>query len=167
MKKCNKCGIEKSLTEFHNDKDKKDGKATLCKACKCANTARFRETNPQYMSKWRSYNKEEVKDYNYQHYHNNLIYHRNRQLKNYYGITLEEFEAILKAQGESCAICGADSCSDGRSFNVDHNHATGEVRGILCRPCNAGLGMFKDSPEIMINAYQYLINKGHYGSKAA
>lgn len=167
MKKCNKCGIEKDLTDFHNDRSKRDSKSTICKTCRCANTALHRKTNPEYMSKWRSYNQDHIKDYNYKHYHENLVYHRNRQLKRTYGISLDEYEVLLSSQGEGCAICGVDSCLDGMSFTVDHNHETGEVRGILCRHCNTGLGMFKDSPNIIKNAYQYLIEKGHYGQEPA
>ena len=72
-----------------------------------------------------------------------------------YGLTLEEYCQMLEDQEGSCAICG-------RSFtkefypNVDHNHTTSKVRGLLCTPCNRGLGLFQDNPDILRAAATYL-----------
>lgn len=54
-------------------------------------------------------------------------------------------------EGKSCVICGA---ADGLA--VDHCHTTGEIRGVLCRPCNLGLGYFRDDPERLLGAIKYL-----------
>lgn len=74
-------------------------------------------------------------------------------LKHHYGITFEEFSIMLKAQGHRCAICK-------KRFrkipNVDHDHKTKIVRGLLCGTCNIGLGMFKDSSVFLESASGYL-----------
>jgi hypothetical protein len=76
---------------------------------------------------------------------------RNYHLKRRYGIGVAEFDALLASQGGVCAICGT---SDPQ--HVDHDHACGNVRGILCFNCNGGLGQFKDSPDLLQNAIGYL-----------
>ena len=68
-----------------------------------------------------------------------------------YGVTDEEVERLFARQGGLCPICrvsGADS--------VDHCHASGRIRAILCRACNAGLGMFRDDPARLRAAAAYL-----------
>jgi hypothetical protein len=47
---------------------------------------------------------------------------------------------------------------------IDHNHDTGEFRGVLCKTCNRALGLFRDNPDIIFNAYDYLIKNGSYGN---
>jgi hypothetical protein len=57
-----------------------------------------------------------------------------------------------------CAICKRP-CSTGRSLAVDHNHETGEVRGLLCKACNQALGLFEDDTNRMTIAIEYLTRK--------
>jgi DNA-directed RNA polymerase subunit M/transcription elongation factor TFIIS len=66
-----------------------------------------------------------------------------------YGISKKEMTKLLESG--KCAICGGDT-----ALGVDHSHETGEVRGLLCRTCNSGLGFFRDSPELLQKAIQYL-----------
>lgn len=70
------------------------------------------------------------------------------------GITPAERDAMLEAQGGKCAICGT-SGTDVR-WCADHCHTTGAVRGVLCHPCNSGLGMFRDNPVALAAAIDYL-----------
>lgn len=70
-----------------------------------------------------------------------------------YGITEEDYLKMLQEQDNSCAICGT---KDWDIPHIDHNHATGKVRGLLCRECNLGLGKFGDSVELMLEAISYL-----------
>ena len=71
-----------------------------------------------------------------------------------YGLTKEEL-AILLTQHEACAICGTVAWGH-KGPQVDHCHATGKVRGILCQSCNNGLGRFKDDPSRLRAAVEYL-----------
>lgn len=75
-----------------------------------------------------------------------------------YGITLEDEQALYDQQGGCCAICGAALGPYGlnRHAHLDHDHATGIVRGILCRGCNLGLGNFMDEPTLLEIAITYL-----------
>lgn len=81
----------------------------------------------------------------------------NKRYKSRYGITLTEYKLKLKEQNNKCLICNIDE-KDSRSNKlvVDHDHKTGEVRGLLCHNCNCGLGHFKDSTQFMENAIEYL-----------
>lgn len=79
---------------------------------------------------------------------------RNSSLKKNYGITIEEFELILKDQGNRCAICRTDD--PGRQWFVDHCHTVNRVRGILCSSCNSVLGYAKDDTSILKAAIKYL-----------
>ena len=86
---------------------------------------------------------------------------RRAQYKRKYGITVDEYEARLAAQDGRCAICrrtpGAEAAS-GRfaELFVDHDHATGAVRGLLCHGCNAGVGLLGDDPARLLAAADYL-----------
>ena len=69
--------------------------------------------------------------------------------------------AMLKKQDGKCAICGARTPGSGKKmWSIDHDHATGEVRGLLCGTCNTGLGMFKDSADNLRAAANYLDQHG-------
>jgi len=76
-----------------------------------------------------------------------------------YGISEDQYQAMLKDQGNACAICGSTEWPAGLhpgSPHVDHDHSTGVVRGLLCGYCNQGLGMFRDDPERLRAAIRYL-----------
>lgn len=73
--------------------------------------------------------------------------------KKKYGMTNDEVNALLLAQDSSCAICKKNL---GEVFDIDHNHSTGAVRGLLCRSCNMALGIFQDDPNILTEAVCYL-----------
>lgn len=70
-----------------------------------------------------------------------------------YGITREEFEALRQEQGGACAICRRDF---DKTPHIDHDHETGLVRGLLCRECNLGLGLFGDDVARLRAAIEYL-----------
>lgn len=80
---------------------------------------------------------------------------RRSQWKYLYGITPEQFESLFSAQGRACAICRTPDFGT-RAPHIDHCHETGKVRGILCDPCNRGLGTFGDDPARIDAAAEYL-----------
>lgn len=73
-----------------------------------------------------------------------------------YGINLDQYEAMLSRQGGKCAICRLAPLPGKRSLAVDHCHATGLVRGLLCHKCNVGLGCFRDDVDLFLTAVSYL-----------
>ena len=83
---------------------------------------------------------------------------RDYQLQKKFGLSRAEYYAMLRQQGGRCAICGShDPGTKAKGqFCVDHDHATGEVRGLLCNGCNTGLGSFKDDPLALLKAAAYL-----------
>jgi len=91
---------------------------------------------------------------------------RRHWLKKKYGITIEQFDEILKSQNGVCAICknGNDHLTKWgtktKRMTVDHNHKTGKVRGLLCHKCNAALGRFKEKTENFRAAILYLESHG-------
>ncbi len=142
-KKCNCCGEIKSTTEFYKQKrcDGKWGFCSSCKKCEAKRVKKYYKENPEKTNK------------------NNA----KKNLKRKYGITPEDKENMLKKQNYKCSICGKEIFLFGESKKdmekiacVDHDHATGEVRGLLCNNCNKGLGNFKDNQEYLSNAISYL-----------
>lgn len=83
-------------------------------------------------------------------------HNRKATLKRYYGITVEEYDALLVAQGGLCAICRGPQTHGRENLDVDHCHATGRIRGLLCSHCNRGIGLLGDDPERMRAAAAYL-----------
>lgn len=79
-------------------------------------------------------------------------------LRRLYGISLAEYQALLDKQGGSCGICKGPPMgrSNGVYYHVDHDHQTGEVRGLLCSNCNTALGLFRDDVELLQKAIAYL-----------
>ncbi len=74
-----------------------------------------------------------------------------------HSITQPEFDSMLAAQGGACKICGQALESSGRTgLHIDHDHKTDKIRGLLCSSCNVGLGFFRDDPERLIAAINYL-----------
>ena len=71
-----------------------------------------------------------------------------------YGISESEFSELWRKQAGCCAICGITL--DGGKYRIDHDHATGRVRGLLCVSCNTGIGLLRDSAEVLMSAAKYL-----------
>lgn len=85
------------------------------------------------------------------------IRQRGATLLRKFGLTLEQYDEMLAAQDGCCSICKSDATIEGHSFDVDHDHKTGKVRGILCRTCNLMLGAGKDDPDILYAGWRYLL----------
>ena len=90
----------------------------------------------------------------YQEYLNRV--RRNAFIKRTYGITQDDYLAMLEAQGGRCAICKRPDNYKSKWFDIDHCHTTKRVRGLLCRNCNKGLGNFKDDVSLMTSAIGYI-----------
>lgn len=84
-------------------------------------------------------------------------YNRQQNLKPY-DMTVKHYEDLLSAQSGNCAICLGENHLPNIVLFVDHNHTTGQVRGLLCARCNTGIGLLKDDIGIMFSAIEYLQN---------
>lgn len=110
---------------------------------------------------WRKNNKEKLKEY-YQKRQTSperKEYDRIRSYQRRYGITREIFLEMRERQNRCCAICGRhedEKLSRWGTLCIDHDHKTGQVRKLLCAQCNKGLGSFRDSPELLEKAMEYI-----------
>lgn len=162
---CSMCRTAKPVSAF-SYRDKARGKLQArCKDCcsvvfknyRHANLDKFREykrmqrpENRERAAELRRKRKQEAPE-------REFMRKRQSYLRTQFGITHEDYEALLASQGGVCAICGTRD--PGRSspyFHVDHCHVTSEVRGLLCNGCNLGLGHFKDDRDRLSAAITYL-----------
>ena len=127
-KKCPQCNKTKSVEAFPKNVTTSDGYGAYCKPCHNLTSRENRRIN-----------------------HGNRGYH----LKRRYGITQEDFDRLVAGQEGKCAIC--QTLPSGiKPWHVDHNHATGKIRGVLCHHCNTGLGNLKDNVAVLKRAIAYL-----------
>jgi len=175
---CSECKEEKSLTEFNlHHVHVKEGVSKyrgLCKSCESKwkhdfyqrpenkekrkvynlRHAKKRKTwkqKPKVKAKAREYAKEYARKYPERI--------QNSYWKRRFGITLHDYQELLKKQNFRCAICGSEKPNGGprmKKLAVDHSKKSGEIRGLLCFNCNVGLGAFKDSRDILQKAVDYL-----------
>ena len=122
--RCSRCGHEKAPEDFPRNKRGPDGRHWNCRSCHSDQNRESRAKNGGA---------------------------RKYHLKKRYGITLQEFDALITKQGFLCPICLRRP-----AVHVDHHHASGTVRGILCEMCNGGLGQFRDNPATIESAIEYL-----------
>ena len=120
---------------------------------KAENPDALREKSRVAMAEWRKKNPERAKANQQRYYANNPEKVRATVVKYRYGITLEQWHTIFEQQGNRCAICGV---TETRGWCVDHCHSTGRVRGILCHPCNTGIGFMEEDTERLSRAIDYL-----------
>jgi hypothetical protein len=78
-----------------------------------------------------------------------------------YGLTLDEYHALLEAQNHCCEICGRESACVG-PLVVDHDHSANRVRALLCQRCNRGVGQFLEVPEFLRRAADYIERHGSW-----
>lgn len=98
-----------------------------------------------YTREWNARNPDKVKARNW------------KQKLRRYGLTQEQYDALMDRQGGMCAICSCGfSDSVRRRINVDHCHRSGRVRGLLCNSCNLGLGLFAELATVLGRAAEYL-----------
>ena len=123
-----------------------------------------RQTNEERNAKktlWRARNKHKVAEANRRYHEAHPRDHKNANLLRRYGITVEDRDKMLAAQGGCCAACGTPVNTSSKEWSVDHDHATHMVRGILCHHCNVALGMVYDDIEILKFLIEYL--EKHHG----
>ena len=137
-KKCPKCGVEHSGTN------------SKCPAC-------YADWSKAWRLKNRVKSTEICRAYRKRHPDRWRAYNRKYSLRTTYGITPEIYEQMMQAQGGACAICKTKTPSGpGKKLMVDHNHSTGEIRGLLCLHCNFVVGRSLENPAILLSAIAYL-----------
>lgn len=154
MKECKICKMFKDDYKFRNGINKKTSaylSVKTCRECRNEKDRDFRKNNPEIQKKRdrKSYQNQQVKKVQYARDYRVKYPDRTRKTnwKCKYGITPEDFYAKLKEQNNKCAICERDADEYTRIFSVDHNHKTGVNRGLVCDPCNYGLGFYEKHKE--------------------
>lgn len=133
---CNKCGESKPKSSFFKESSTVRGYRYSCKDCEKPRFSEYR-------------NKPGIKA---RMAHNRRKWNRTRT----YNFPPDLYDSRFSEQGNVCAICGTSNPGGRGQFHADHNHSTSQPRGILCHNCNVALGNFKDNPEILRAAIEYL-----------
>lgn len=154
-KTCTHCGLEKPIDEFYP--------GNICKKCVKLRTAEWAKQNPDKRRKtvrrWCQKNREKrrAKEALYrQHREKMRGMHLRRKFwpQLSWKDALSKYDQILEQQNYCCAVC--ESPKGDSSLHIDHDHESGQIRGLLCSACNRGLGYLKDNPYVCLKAYLYL-----------
>jgi hypothetical protein len=152
-KRCPRCGEVRSFEAFGFSPHRRGGGIrSICRTCHnrlqreryAAAGEEGRKLAREAHRKWVAKNRSRRREYE-----------RRRGWRRHFGLSIEQFEQLVRKQGGGCAICAGKPPS-GSVLCVDHDHATGEIRGLLCGPCNIGLARFKDDPVLLKRAVSYL-----------
>ena len=142
-KQCTKCNQTKQLIDFHKVNGKSEKRRSICKLC---HNATYRDNYKKNPQKYRAYT-------NSKSYRPELKRKSNLKI---FGLTIEQYEEMLRQQNGVCAIC-LEECISGKRLAVDHCHITGKVRQLLCRRCNQSMGKFNDDPILLQKVVDYLL----------
>lgn len=162
-KTCRACRTCLPVDEFHRCSANRDGLQAACKSC--CKAYRKENVSGQRASSRKHYKKNPgkriaaTKAWRQRNAQANRFAKFRARIRSVFGITVEEWARMYDAQDRSCAICLARLEFD-RSTTVDHCHATGMVRGLLCQQCNRGIGMLRDDATVLERAVEYIKNGG-------
>lgn len=135
MKTCTKCNVEQPLDNFYPKRGSrlKEGyRRSTCKSCCNKETISWQKNNPDKLK--------EIK--------------RRTKLLSKYNLTLDEYNQMYFDQKGLCKLCLNPHFR--RPLNVDHCHATGKIRGLLCDKCNLALGLINDDIDLLDRMKEYL-----------
>lgn len=132
-KVCSKCRDTKPLDEFWKDSRYRGGYQHQCKSCKYKGNEEWRKRNREAVNaKQRAYQRA------------NPDVERRSWVKKKYGMSWDDYQFFVELHGGCCEVCGRGEAEEGRLLSVDHCHATGRNRGLLCGNCNRALGLLHD-----------------------
>lgn len=156
-KKCKGCGQTKVLDEFHRHSETKDSRRHKCKTCVSKiEHDRYAKLLPKAKRARINRNVEWQKN----NHASVLASGRKYKRKWAYGLYDDKYQAMLRSQNSSCAICGKHETASRKGtlmqLCVDHDHDTGKIRELLCMRCNRALGLLRDDPAILDKAAAYL-----------
>lgn len=145
QKLCRTCGVTKKVADFSLSRKATETTNAVyrseCKPCASTRAMQWFTDNPE----------------------RSIANKRKFNLAKNYGLTVAQYNAMLREQGGVCAVCGKDEPNEhgrtGKQFrlSVDHCHDTGRVRGLLCQRCNRAIGLLGDDPVLMRRAISYLL----------
>lgn len=150
--------VKKQYADAHKEETRE-----YTKQWRLDNDKRIKKKNEEY----RENNTQKIKDYGKEYNIINKevrkqkrdtkkVVHREYLLIQKYNITLEQYNELFIKQKGCCAICEKHQTELTQTLNVDHDHMTGKIRGLLCMKCNRHLGGFNDDIKLLIRATEYL-----------
>jgi CRISPR/Cas system-associated protein Cas10 (large subunit of type III CRISPR-Cas system) len=161
FKDCGWCGIAKPLDDFYRMSSGKQGVRPECKACTREYRRRWyaqnREREIARVHEWQRENADRVnaRSAEYRKKPGRARAMRDLYYRRTFGLTADDVDQLIAKQNGCCAICGR-SPQRLASLHLDHDHTTGQIRGVLCSTCNQGLGQFKEDPTLLEAAAAYL-----------
>lgn len=156
MKICARCNQSRPIEDFHRCHRNNDGRLYVCKYCiklgRNKNAEKlYYENNKEKIKKYQTSRKEETAKRTKMRRQQNPDHFTDIRLRSWYGINKNQYDAMVLLQCGKCKICDLP-----KKLVVDHDHATGEVRGLLCSKCNSGLGLFEENTFNLQRAIGYL-----------
>ena len=150
---CVDCNVKRSISKLYDDN-------LMAQYRTKEKRQKYNEENKEKRKSYKlKYSeKQEIKEQRQNYYKENKNIFVDKRLKRVYNISLEDYNKLLLEQNNKCAICGTEKCSSGKRMAVDHSHISDKVRGLLCKNCNIGIGMFFDNVAFLKNAIEYLEN---------
>ncbi len=138
------------------DANRKEYKAKHHKDYRDSHKEELRTKKKQYYEE----NKESIRTKGKEYYEKHKLKFKERNMKNWYGISLDEYNNLLEKQKGLCAICGKPERAKRngilKRLAVDHDHKTGKVRKLLCTSCNTAIGKVNEDISILTNMIEYL-----------
>lgn len=157
VKTCSKCNKPGS---FYKDKNATGGFRAICKTCDKAKASNWNKRNADkhadHEKNYRQSNVHQMKVNKKKYYENNPRSVKNSALKYNYGLSIEQFDLMKAEQDNSCKICKRKESELDRPLCVDHSHATGKVRNLLCAHCNSALGLIREDIKTVKSMLSYL-----------
>jgi hypothetical protein len=159
---CIRCNQEKTAEEFFSDPRRKGRTAYLRSRCKDCTKADVKTARAKRGDIIRRQERDSQRRNYPKNGHVKRLWSLKWRLKNKFGLTVEQFFAMLEEQGNACATCRRfiEPVASGRSrFTsacVDHDHTTGKIRGLLCNPCNLAIGYLEEDAERLDALAAYL-----------
>jgi hypothetical protein len=170
MKSCRRCLTEKSYSDFHKNKQTKDGYAVYCKPCKSFIDKKWTYADPERVNKrnkkakdWRAANplrsKELTQEWKEKNPDRKWMLDKKSHLWTYYRLTIEDYRKMFDDSDGKCHIC-----KESKKLVVDHNHkcCSGKiscgkcVRGLVCHNCNTLTGFLERNDDLVDRAYDYI-----------
>lgn len=147
-KKCSRCGVVKPVGEFTKAYNRPRASCLPC------DSEKARERRAANRQKFRQYAKERLRKIDPQ----KLKEQRRKQyLRRYHGLDVATYDRLHTDQAGLCAICRQEATNfGGKPLAIDHDHKTGQVRGLLCFRCNLALGLLEDNTDLILAIALYL-----------
>jgi hypothetical protein len=146
---CKLCNLVKEKSKFQPQ-------GYQCRECRTLNEQKRRQENTSPLTEeQRQSRRNSAKEWREKNLEKSKFYARRTHIMRKFGLSMDEYNQMLKEQNGVCAICES-VCATGNALAVDHNHSTGKIRKLLCKNCNTAIGLLKEDVVVIAKAIEYL-----------